>query len=169
VSVRTFTESVVEQAALAWLEAVGWRIAHGPDLAPDMPAAERRDFGDVVLAQRLRDALARLNPTLPAEAREDALRRLTRPDQSAAQAGGADLLQRNRALHRLLVDGVNVEYRTHTGELRGAQAKVIDFDDPTQNDWLGGQPVQRRRGTSTAAGRTWWSSSTGLPLARAWS
>jgi len=136
VSVRTFTESVVEQAALAWLEAVGWRIAHGPDLAPDMPAAERRDFGDVVLAQRLRDALARLNPTLPAEAREDALRRLTRPDQSAAQAGGADLLQRNRALHRLLVDGVNVEYRTHTGELRGAQAKVIDFDDPTQNDWL---------------------------------
>ena len=135
-SVRTFTESVVEQAALAWLEAVGWRIAHGPDLAPDMPAAERRDFGDVVLAQRLRDALARLNPTLPAEAREDALRRLTRPDQSAAQAGGADLLQRNRALHRLLVDGVNVEYRTHTGELRGAQAKVIDFDDPTQNDWL---------------------------------
>ncbi|MGQ0657877.1 MAG: type I restriction endonuclease, partial [Chromatiales bacterium] len=72
-----FTESVVEEAALAWLEAIGWRIAHGPVIAPDMPAHERRDYGEVVLAQRLRDALARLNPALPAEALEDAFRKLT--------------------------------------------------------------------------------------------
>ncbi len=45
--------------ALVWLEVIGWRIAHGPDIAPDMPAAERRDYGEVALAQRLRDALAR--------------------------------------------------------------------------------------------------------------
>ncbi|MCC6764970.1 MAG: type I restriction endonuclease subunit R [Deltaproteobacteria bacterium] len=126
---RGVTESVVEQAALAWLEAAGWRIAHGPDIAPDMPAAERRDYGEVVLAQRLRDALARLNPALPPEALEDAFRKLTRPE-------GADLLQRNRALHRLLVNGVTVEYRTPEGELRGAQARVIDFDEPGANDWL---------------------------------
>ncbi len=124
-----FTESVVEQAALAWLETVGWRIVYGPDIAPDMPGAERANYGEVVLAQRLRDALARLNPALPAEALEDAFRKLTRPE-------GADLLQRNRALHRLLVDGVTVEYRTRAGELRGAQARVIDFDKPTGNDWL---------------------------------
>ncbi len=123
------TESVVEEAALAWLEAIGWRIAHGPDIAPDMPAAERADYGEVVLAQRLRDALARLNPVLPGEAREEAFRKLTRPE-------GADLLQRNRALHRLLVNGVTVEYRTPEGEVRGAQARVIDFDDPAGNDWL---------------------------------
>jgi type I restriction enzyme R subunit len=54
---RGVTESVVEQAALAWLEAGGWQVAHGPDIAPDMPAAERTDHGEVVLAQRLRDAL----------------------------------------------------------------------------------------------------------------
>jgi hypothetical protein len=54
----SFTESVVEEAALAWLESIGWRVAHGPDIAPDMPAAERRDYVEVVLAQRLRDALA---------------------------------------------------------------------------------------------------------------
>lgn len=60
-----FTESTVEEAALAWLEAIGWRIVHGPDIAPDTLAAERRDYGEVVLAQRLRDALARLNPDLP--------------------------------------------------------------------------------------------------------
>src|SRR5690606_8244809 len=126
---RAFTELVVEQAALAWLEAAGWRITYGPDIAPDMLAAERSDYGEVVLTQRLRDALARLNPTLPAEALEDAFRKLTRPE-------GADLIQRNRNLHRLLVNGVTVEFPSPGGELRGLQARVIDFDDPSANDWL---------------------------------
>jgi len=125
----TFTESVVEDAALEWLKAIGWQIAHGPDIAPDMPAAERASYGEVVLDARLRDALARLNPTLPAEALEDAYRKLTRPER-------ADLIRRNRALHRLLVNGVTVEYRTHDGEVCGAQARVIDFDEPEANDWL---------------------------------
>ena len=126
---RSFTESVVEQAALAWLEAIGWCIAHGPDIAPDMPAAERLDYSKVVLVQRLRDALARLNPELPAEVLEDASRKLERLE-------GTDLIHGNRSLHRLLVNGVTVEYRTREGEIRGAQARVIDFDDPASNDWL---------------------------------
>jgi type I restriction enzyme R subunit len=123
------TESEVEFTALSWLESVGWQVTHGPDIAPDMPAAERRDYGEVVLAQRLRNALARLNADLPAEVLEDAFRRLTRPE-------GADLIHRNRVLHRMLVDGVTVEYRTREGSIRGAQARVIDFDDPDNNDWL---------------------------------
>ena len=126
---RGVTESVVEQAALAWLETIGWRVAHGPHIAPDMPSAERRDYGEVILAQRLRDALARLNPALPAEALEDAFRRVTRP-------AGAELIGRNRGVHRLLVDGVTVEHRTAEAEIRGAQARLIDFDDPANNDWL---------------------------------
>ena len=124
-----FAESVVEQAALAWLEASGWPVAHGPDIAPDMLTAERDDYGQVVLARRLQDALARLNPELPAEALKDAFRKLTRPE-------GADLIQSNRALHRLIVNGVTVEYRAREGEVRGAQARVIDFDEPDGNDWL---------------------------------
>ncbi|MGH8703391.1 MAG: type I restriction endonuclease subunit R, partial [Burkholderiales bacterium] len=124
-----FTESVVEEAALAWLESIGWRVAHGPDIAPDMPAAERTDYGQVVLEQRLRDALARLNPTLPAEALESAFRKLTRPE-------GPELVARNRAMHRLLVDGVTVEYREASGEIRGAQVRVLDFDRVDANDWL---------------------------------
>jgi len=124
-----FTESVVEQAALDWLRAIGWHVVRGPDMAPDSLAAERGDYGEVVLAQRLRDALARLNPGLPAEALEDAFRKLSRPE-------GADLIQRNRALHRLLVDGVTVEYRDAEGAIRGAQARVIDFDAVERNDWL---------------------------------
>jgi type I restriction enzyme R subunit len=127
--VSAFTESVVEQAALAWLESVGWAVRNGAAIAPGEPAAERDDYGQVVLAQRLRDALARLNPALPAEALDDAFRKLTRPE-------GAELVARNRALHRLLVDGVTVEYRTADGGIRGAQARVIAFDDPSGNDWL---------------------------------
>ncbi len=90
----SFSESIVEEAALGWLEAAGWQIAHGPDIAPDMVTSERRDYGEVVLAQRLRDALVRLNPTLPGEALEDAFRKLTRPE-------GADLdrAQRRPAPH----------------------------------------------------------------------
>ena len=126
---RGVTESVVEQAALAWLESSGWQVAHGPDIAPDMPATERTDYGEVVLAQRLRNALARLNPKLPSEALEEVFRKLTRPE-------GADLVERNRALHRLLVDGVTVEYRDSEGAIRGAQALVTDFAHPANNDWL---------------------------------
>ena len=126
---KSFTESVVEQAALAWLESLGWRVTHGLEIAPGEPGAERADYARVVLEARLRDALARLNPVLPPEALEDAFRRLTRPE-------GAELSARNRAVHRLLVEGMTVEYRAPDGAIRGAQARVLDFDDPENNEWL---------------------------------
>ncbi len=123
------TESVVEQAALAWLEGVGWHVTHGPDIAPDGPSAERSDYGQVFLKQRLSDALAELNPELPASALEDAFRKLTRPPGSTLEA-------RNRAFHRLLVDGVPVEYSSQNGAISGARARVVDFENPHANDWL---------------------------------
>jgi type I restriction enzyme R subunit len=123
------TESVVEQAAMAWLESVGWQVVNGAEIAPGESAAERDSYSQVILERRLREALARLNPTLPFEAHDDAFRKLTRPD-------GADLIQQNRTLHRLLVDGVTVEYRDDDGTIRGAQAQVMDFDRPDENDWL---------------------------------
>jgi len=124
-----FTESIVEDAALAWLERLGYTIQHGPVIAPGELGAERTDYGQVVLEQRLRDALARLNPALPAEALDDAFRKLTRPEGATADA-------RNRAVHRWLVDGVTVEYRRADGSIAGAQAQAIDFDTPENNDWL---------------------------------
>ncbi len=126
---RSLTESTVESAALAWLGSLGWAVRHGPEIAPDMPAAERADYSEVILKQRLHDALARLNPALPAEALEDAFRKVTSPE-------GATLEARNRAFHRMLVDGVTVEYRRRDGTIAGAQARVVDFDDPENNDWL---------------------------------
>ena len=124
-----FTESVVEEAALAWLEGAGWSVLYGADMVPGELFAERAGYEQVILEQRLRDALGRLNPELPPEALEDAFRKLTRPE-------GADLISRNRYVHRRLVDGVTVEYRTPSGSIRGAQARVIDFDDVAANDFV---------------------------------
>ena len=83
------SEAEVEQAALAWLVALDWQVAHGPDIAPDTPAAERNDYGQVVLESRLRDALARLNPSLPAAALDDAFRKLTSPEGRRWRPGTA--------------------------------------------------------------------------------
>ncbi len=123
------TESTLESAALDWLSELGWQVKHGSELAPDGLFAERQDYGQVVLEQRLWDALGRLNPDLQPEALQEAFRRLMNPP-------GATLEQRNRAFHRMLVDGVTVEYRRADGSIAGAQAHVLDFDDTTNNDWL---------------------------------
>jgi type I restriction enzyme, R subunit len=127
----SFTESVVEDAALAWLEALGYAVLHGPDIAAGEPAAERSDpnYRDVILVGRLKQALDSLNPDLPPEALEDAFRKLTRTDAPS-------LIERNHALHRMLVDGVTVEYRRSDGSIAGAQAQVLDFSQPDNNDWL---------------------------------
>ena len=125
----TLTEADVEQAALEWLRDLGWQLAHGPDIAPDTPAAERDDYGQVVLERRLRDALADLNPSLPTDALNDAVRKLTRPE-------GSTLAARNREFHRMLVNGVEIEYREAGGAVRGDLVRVIDFDNPANNDWL---------------------------------
>ncbi|MCK9366000.1 MAG: type I restriction endonuclease subunit R [Metallibacterium scheffleri] len=128
---RGIREADVENTALHWLRGLGWQVKYGPDLACGMPQAERGDPGyrDVILEGRLRDALARLNPELPAEALADALRKLLRLDAPS-------LIERNHAMHRLLVDGVTVEYRGADGGIRGAQARVIDFDAAANNDFL---------------------------------
>src|SRR3990170_2116345 len=124
----SFSESVVEDAALAWLESLGYAIKHGPEIAPGELFAERENYGQVVLADRLRQALVRLNPQVPPEAIDDAFRKIVRLE-------GATLDARNRVFHRLLVDGVTVEYRTD-GSIRGGQAGLLDFENPDNNEWL---------------------------------
>jgi type I restriction enzyme R subunit len=127
----SFAESTVEQAALAWLANSGFAIARGPEIAIGQPAAERSDatYRDVVLEWRLREALVRLNPDLPQEALDVAFRKVIRAD-------GPSLIERNRVVHKMLVNGVAIEYHRPGEPIRGAQARVIDFEDPDNNDWL---------------------------------
>ena len=123
------SEDIVEQAALAWLESLNWRVMYGPEIAPNTPNFERNDYAQVVIERRLRDILAQLNPSLPADALDDTFRKLCRPEGSTLEA-------RNRSFHRMLVNGVTVEYRANDGAVRGEQVQVIDFDHPDANDWL---------------------------------
>ncbi|MCL4489569.1 MAG: type I restriction endonuclease subunit R [Chloroflexi bacterium] len=124
----SFTESVVEEAALDWLGELGYKVLHGPKIAPGELGAERDDYSQVILPRRLRDTLTRLNPKLPGDALEEAYRRITRPAHPS-------LVANNRALHRMLIDGVPVEH-TADGRVVHDQARVIDFENPDTNDWL---------------------------------
>jgi len=124
-----FTESTVEEAALSWFGELGYSILAGPEIAPGELLAERDNFGEVILPKRLQAALYSLNPNLPAEAIDDALRRLSRPEAPS-------LIANNRIFHQMLVDGVEVEYRRPDGSIAGDRVRLIDFNNPDVNDWL---------------------------------
>lgn len=126
----TLTESVIEEAALAWLAGLGYSVLSGPAIAPQEPDAERSDpnYRDVILGRRLRQAIARLNPELPSVAHDDAFRKLTRIDAPV-------LVNRNHSFQRMLSDGITVEYPRKDGSIAGAQVRLFDFENPNSNDW----------------------------------
>jgi type I restriction enzyme R subunit len=125
----SLNESIVEDAALEWFGELGYAVGHGPHLAPGEPSAERDSFSEVVLVERLREAIRRLNPAIPEEAREEALRKVLR-------VGTPSLTQTNRAFHRMLRDGVPVEYPRPDGSIAGDHVRLVDFGDVRANDWL---------------------------------
>jgi type I restriction enzyme R subunit len=120
------TESVAEEEALRWFEDLGYHIQHD---IPGEHGPARSSLNEVVLQDRLRSAVARLNPRLPEAAREDAVRKLLLQESPS-------LLQQNRRNHRLLVDGVEVEYQGQDGRIIGDRVHLLDFDTPADNDWL---------------------------------
>ncbi len=125
----SFSESVVEEASLAWLRDLGYAVVFGPQIAPGELHAERVSLDEVVLPGRLRAALLRLNPGVSAEALDEAFRRVVRVD-------AADAVTRNRAFHKMLVDGVTVEEKRKDGSIGGVIVRLIDFDTVDNNDWL---------------------------------
>lgn len=124
-----FAESHVEEAALEWLSGLGYDVSHGPDISPDGPSPERTSYSDVILRGRLRYALARLNPHLPGEALEEAVRKCLASETPS-------LIEENRRLHRYLVEGVPVEVQREDGTIAGDTARLIDYTDLSLNDWL---------------------------------
>lgn len=124
-----FNEDVVEQATLATFQELGWDFARPEIIGPDGSAPERASYGDVVLTGRLSDAVARLNPAIPEDARRDAIRQVL-------TAATPDMVEENRRLHRLLTDGVDVEFPAPDGAIKGGKVWLIDFSDPDANNWL---------------------------------
>ena len=122
------TEDQLEQETLSWLADVGYTPLYGIELAVDGISPERSNYVQVVLVERLRKAINRLNPLVPLVAREDALRQVLNLDTPV-------LLAANRHFHRLLVNGVPVQYQKD-GETRGDFVRLVDFVDVAANDWL---------------------------------
>ncbi len=122
------TEDQLEQETLSWLAEVGYTHVYGPDIAVDGNSPERSNYIQVVLVERLRQAINRLNPQVPLVAREDALQQVLNLDTPV-------LLAANRQFHRLLINGVSVEYQKD-GETRGDFVRLIDFANVAANEWL---------------------------------
>ena len=121
------TEDQLEQETLGWLSELGYAVHSGYDIAHDGPNPQRASYREVVLAGRLRDAIARLNPQVPTAAREDALHRVL-------DLGIPSLLSANRAFHKLLVGGVPVQYQ-RDGETVGDFVRLLDWSDAARNEY----------------------------------
>ncbi|UJS18768.1 MAG: DUF3387 domain-containing protein [Candidatus Jettenia sp.] len=123
-----FTESSIEQFAIELLEKSGYQYLYGTDIAPDGQTPERQSFEDILLIERLTTAVARINPNIPADAREDAVKQLLR-------LNSPELISNNETFHRMLTEGVKVSYQKD-GNSRGDLVWLIDFSAPDNNDFL---------------------------------
>ncbi len=124
-----FSEDVVEHAGIEILKDLGWNHLHGVSIAPDGPAPQRQSFSEPLLIKRLSTALERLNPTVPEGARDEAIRQLVTSETPS-------LVEENRRIHRMIANGVDVEYRAADGRIVGAKVWLVDLSDPDANDWL---------------------------------
>lgn len=122
------TESAIEEFAIKLLEDQGYKYIPGPEVAPDGARAERRSFEDVLLLDRLKKAVDSINPKIPPDAREDAIKKIQR-------FGSHDLVANNESFHRMLTEGVRVRYRKDGFE-RGDLVRLIDFKNPDNNEFL---------------------------------
>lgn len=124
------SESEVEQALLEQLQTLGYCIKRGEDISPDAKdrcQSERGSYDEVILKKRFEDAVARLNPSLPEKARQEAVRRVMQSEQPL-------LLEKNRHLHKLITEGVDVEYYASDGMLTSGKVALVDFEHSEQND-----------------------------------
>ena len=123
------SEAEVEQALLAQFQTLGYCIECEENIGPDGKRPERESHAEVVLQKRFKAAVARLNPALPQEAQAEAVRQVLQSELPS-------LLEENRRLHKLLTEGVDVEYDASDGTLTAGKVWLIDFDRPENNDWL---------------------------------
>lgn len=121
-------ESAIETLAIERLQALGFSYVYAPDIAPDANNPERDSFAEVLLTQKLRNAVGRINPTLPPAALDEAIKTIQR-------ISSPELLANNEAFHRLLTEGVNVSYQKD-GNTRGDLVWLVDFENIDNNEFV---------------------------------
>jgi type I restriction enzyme R subunit len=122
-------EDELEQAALEWFEELGYETAFAPDISPGGDYPERSDYSDVILEERLKDALKRINADLPQEALDDAMHQILVPLNPG-------LIDNNRLFQKMVTDGVNATFRANDGRIVSKQVRIFDFDEVKNNDFL---------------------------------
>jgi len=122
------TESSIESFAIELLETHGYQYIYGPDIAPDSETPERNSFEDVLLLEKLKIAVSRINPDIPADALEDAVKQIER-------LNSPELIANNETFHRMLTEGIKVTYQKD-GNRRGDLVWLIDFNEPDNNDFI---------------------------------
>lgn len=122
------TESDIEAYAIELLETQGYQYIHAPDIAPDGDKPERRDYGEVLLTDRLEQAIRRINPKMPPAVLQTALKDVQR-------INSPDLLTNNETFHRMLTEGVKVSIQ-QDGQERGEIVWLIDFAKPDNNEFV---------------------------------
>ena len=126
---NTFYESQLEEAALEWFEELGYEVVFGPDIAPEGEYPEREDYSEVILAERLRDALGRINPKMPGVAIEEAFRQITITQSPS-------LLMNNKAFQKLITDGVDVSVKQADASYKTEKIYLFDIEKPLNNEWM---------------------------------
>ena len=121
-------EDQVEQLAIEWFKELGYDYIHGYDISPDSEQPERKSYQEVLLYERVKSALTKLNPTLPISAIDEAIHIISKPQH-------ASLIQNNREFHKQLLRGISVDIKTKDST-KGEVVKLIDFHNIDNNDFL---------------------------------
>ena len=126
---NNFCESQLEEATLEWFEELGYEIVFAPEIAPEGEYPEREDYSDVILSERLKEALVRINPKLPNEAIEDAFRQIIIPQSPS-------LLMNNKSFQKMITNGIDVHVKQPDASYRTQKAYVFDFEKPLNNEFM---------------------------------
>ena len=126
---KNFCESHLKEATLEWFEELGFEIVFAPDIAPDGEYPEREDYGDIILNDRLKEALKRINPKMPDDAIEDAFRQITIPQSPS-------LIMNNKSFQKMITDGIDVQVKQADASYRTEKVYAFDFEKPLNNEFM---------------------------------
>ncbi|WP_315080573.1 type I restriction endonuclease subunit R [uncultured Clostridium sp.] len=126
---NNFCESHLEEATLEWFEELGYELVFAPDIAPEGEYSEREDYSDVILSERLKDALSRINPKMPSDAIEEAYRKISIPQSPS-------LLMNNKAFQKMVTDGIDVQVKKKDASYKTEKIYVFDFKKPLNNEFM---------------------------------
>ncbi len=125
---KPITENIIEESAIEILQSQGWEYANGKEISPEGLFCERENFQQIILTNRLRSAIAKINPHIPADAQEAAIQKVLRIYSPV-------LLHNNEEFHKLLVEKVKIPYQQN-GYERSHEVALIDFENTDNNQFL---------------------------------